>query len=66
MLNDILAHQVAQRISIPSVSAQKRLLPPRTRIAGRLGSHPSRLASFIAKNAIQEQSCVYRRTLLRK
>jgi len=66
MLNDILAHQVAQCIGIPSIPAEKRLLPPRTRIASCLGAHPPRLTPFITKQAVQEQSRVDCRTSLRK
>ena len=66
MLDDILAHHVAQRIGLPPVTPQKRLLPPRPRIASCLGAHPSRLAPLIAKQSVQEQACIHRRTLLRE
>src|SRR5271165_2572670 len=64
MLNDIVAHNVAQRIRIPSATAQKRLLPPRTRIASRFGAHPSGLPPLITKQPIQEQARARRDALL--
>ncbi len=66
MLDDIVAHQVTQRIGIPPVTAQERLLPPRTRIARRFRAHPSGLATLVAKQPVYEQSRVQRCTLLRE
>ena len=66
VLDDIVAHDVAQRIRFPPVPTQKRLLPPRTGVAGRLSAHPPGLATLITKQTVQEKPRVYRRTLLRK
>ena len=51
----IVAHHVAQRIRIPTPTPENGLLPPRSRITRRLGTHPSGLASLRPKQAIQEQ-----------
>jgi hypothetical protein len=56
MLDDVLAHDVAQRISIPAPTAKNGLLPPRTRIPRRLGPHPSRLAPLSPQQPVQEQT----------
>ena len=56
MLGDTVAHQVTQRIGIPPVTAQKRLLPPRPRIVRCLrGAHPSGLATLVAKQPVHKQ-----------
>ena len=55
MLDDIVTHDITQRIGIPVPAAQHRLLPPRPRIAGRLRAHPPGLASFFPKQTIEEQ-----------
>src|SRR5450631_4264159 len=66
MLDDIVADDVAQSVSIPVTATQNRLLPPRTRIAGCLRAHPAGLALLIAKQAFQKQACIRRNTILRK
>ena len=48
MLDDIVADDVAQSISIPIPAPQDRLLPPRSRIASCLSAHPTGLALFIS------------------
>ncbi len=54
MLDDIVAHDIAQGIRFPSPTTQNRLLAPGARIAGRLGSHPSRLALFRTQKPINK------------
>ena len=44
VLDDIVPHDVAQRIRVPSATAQNGLLTPWPRIASRLRAHPSGLA----------------------
>src|SRR5882672_9740210 len=41
MLDDIIAYDIAQGISIPIVATEDRLLPPRARIASGLCAHPT-------------------------
>ena len=65
-LDNIVAHQIAQRVRVPTVSAQKFLLPPRTRIARGLRAHPSGLAPLLAKQPVDKQAGARRRPLLRK
>ena len=64
MLNDIVAHDIAQGISIPIPATQDRLLPPWTRIASCLRAHPTGLALLIAEQTLQKQACVPRNTFL--
>jgi hypothetical protein len=49
MLNDIIADDIAQTISIPIPATQDRLLPPRTGIASGLRAHPTGLALLISE-----------------
>src|ERR1019366_1119750 len=62
----IIAHNVAQRIGVPSAATQNGLLTPGTGIACRLCTHPASLAPLSAKQPIQEQTCRSRHTLLRE
>src|ERR1700739_1700745 len=55
MLDDIVAHDIAQGISIPIPATQDCLLPPWTRIASRLRAHPTGLALLIAEQTFQKQ-----------
>lgn len=55
MLDNVLAHHVAQRIGIPAAAAEDRLLAPRPRIASRLRPHPPRLAPLRPQKPFQEQ-----------
>src|SRR6202521_3191726 len=64
MLDDIVAYDIAQGISIPIPTTKDRLLPPWTRIASRLRAHPTGLALLIAKQTLQKQACVPRNTFL--
>src|SRR3984893_8841966 len=64
MLDDIVAHDIAQGISIPIPATQDRLLPPWTRIASCLRTHPTGLASLIAEQTFQKKACVPRNTFL--
>src|SRR5262245_21565836 len=66
MLGSIVAHQIAQRVGIPPVTAQNRLLPPRSRIARCLRAHPSGLTTLVAKQPVHEQARVQSCALLRK
>lgn len=40
-LNDRVVHDISQGVGIPPTLAEDRLLPLRTRIAGRFGAHPT-------------------------
>src|SRR5216684_628234 len=64
MLDDIIADDIAQSISVPIPATQNRLLPPRTRIASCLRAHPTGLALLISEQTFQKQACVRRNTLL--
>src|SRR5271167_582355 len=66
MLGGIVAHQLAQRIGIPPVTAQNRLLPPRPRIARCLRAHPSGFTTLVAKQPVHEQARVQSCALLRE
>src|SRR5208282_3476429 len=66
MLDDIVAHDIAQGISVPIPTPQNCLLPPWARIARRLRPHPASLALLIAEQAFQEQAGIPRDTLLRE
>src|SRR5271156_1238478 len=60
MLDDIVAHDIAQGIRIPVPATKDRLLPPWTRIASSLRPHPAGLALLIAEQTFQKQACVPR------
>jgi hypothetical protein len=64
MLDDIIAHDIAQGISIPITATQDHLLPPWAGIASRLRAHPTSLALLIAEQTFQKQACIRRNTLL--
>src|SRR5665213_3653091 len=64
MLDDIVAHDIAQGIRIPIPATQDRLLPPWTRIASRLRAHPAGFALLIAEQTFQKQACVPRNPFL--
>src|SRR3979409_2028634 len=64
MLDDIIADDIAQGISIPIPATQDRLLPPWAGIASRLRAHPTGLALLISEQTFQEQTCIRRNTLL--
>ena len=66
MLDDIVAHDIAQGISVPVSATENRLLPPWARIASRLRAHPTGLALLISEQAFQEQTGIRRNTLLRE
>src|SRR5438445_479031 len=66
MLDDIVAHDIAQGISVPISTTQNCLLPPRAWIASRLRAHPAGLALLISEQTFQEQACIRRNTLLRE
>lgn len=65
MLGHIIAHQTAQLVCIPAVSAQKLLLAPRAGIARRFCPHPASLAPFFAQQSVHERARTRRRTRLR-
>src|ERR1700674_4733244 len=64
MLNDIVAHDIAQGISVPVSTTQNRLLPPWARITSRLRAHPTGFALLISEQAFQKQACIRRNTIL--
>src|SRR5260221_3926832 len=64
MLDDIIAYDIAQGISIPIHPTQDRLLTPRSGIASRLRAHPTGLALLISEQAFQEQTGIRRNALL--
>src|SRR5206468_5094157 len=66
MLDDIVAHDIAQCISVPIPTPQNCLLPPWARIASRLRAHPTGLALLISEQTFQKQACIRRNTLLRE
>src|SRR5580693_2809637 len=66
MLNDIVAHDIAQGISVPVSTTQNRLLPPWARITSRLRAHPTGLPLLISEQTFHEQACIRRKTLLRE
>src|SRR6266496_4918016 len=66
MLDDIVAHDIAQGISVPISTTQNCLLTPWARIASRLRAHPAGLALLISEQTFQEQACIRRNTLLRE
>src|SRR5258705_3734503 len=66
MLDDIVAYDIAQSISVPIPTTQDCLLPPWAWIASRLRAHPTGLALLISEQTFQEQACIRRNTLLRE
>src|SRR5450631_4124903 len=64
MLDDVIADDIAQAISIPIPATQDRLLPPRTGIASRLRAHPTGFALLISEQTFQKQACIRRNTIL--
>jgi hypothetical protein len=66
MLDDIIAYDVAQGISVPMPATEDCLLPPWAGIASRLRTHPTSLALLISEQTFQEQTCIRRNTLLRE
>src|ERR1700732_1815929 len=64
MLDDIIADDIAQAISIPIPATEDRLLPPRARIARCLCAHPTSFALLISEQTFQKQACIRRNTLL--
>src|ERR1700721_326751 len=49
MLDDIVAHDVAQRIGVPTPATEGRLLSPWAGIASRLRAHPAGLALLVSE-----------------
>src|ERR1700693_1280265 len=66
MLDDIIAHDIAQGIGVPIPTSQNCLLPPWARIASRLRAHPTGLALLVPKQTFQEHTRTRRNTLLRE
>src|ERR1700692_2509411 len=64
MLDNIVAYDIAQSISVPIPATQDRLLPPRAGIAGRLRTHPTCLALLISEQTFKEQARIRRNPLL--
>jgi hypothetical protein len=51
----IITHDIAQIVGIPPAPSQDGLLPPWAGIARRFGSHPTRLATLIAQQAVKKK-----------
>src|SRR3954453_15990959 len=66
VLDDILAHDVAQRIDIPAAPPQDRLLPPGAGITGRLGPHPPRLTPLLPEQSVKKHTGRRRHPFLRE
>src|SRR5487761_996202 len=66
MLDNIVAYDIAQSISVPIPATQDRLLPPRAGIAGRLRAHPTCLALLVTEQTFKEQARIRRNTFLRE
>jgi hypothetical protein len=66
MLDDIVADDVAQGISVPIPTTQNCLLPPWARIAGCLRAHPAGLTLLLSEQTFEEHACIRRNTLLRE
>src|SRR6202158_2443123 len=64
MLDDIIADDIAQSVSIPIPATQDRLLTPWAGIASCLRAHPTGLALLISEQTFQKQACIRRNTLL--
>src|SRR6201988_3106792 len=64
MLDDIIANDIAQAISIPIPAPQDRLWPPRARIASCLRAHPTGFALLISEQTLEKQACIPRNTIL--
>src|SRR5882762_8728820 len=64
MLDDIIADDIAQTISIPIAATEDGLLPPRARVASCLCAHPTSFALLISEQTFQKQACIRRNTLL--
>src|SRR5258705_11469564 len=64
MLDDIVAHDIAQGIGIPIPATKDSLLAPWTRIASCLRPHPAGLALLITEQTFQKQACVPRNPFL--
>jgi hypothetical protein len=54
-LQGMVAHQITQRVGVPTAAAQHRLLPPRPGIARRLGAHPPGLAPLRPEQPVEER-----------
>jgi hypothetical protein len=66
MFDDIIAHDVAQRVGIPAPAAENGLLTPRSRITRRFRAHPPGLAPLIPQQPVQEQARARPNTVLRE
>jgi hypothetical protein len=53
-LQRVVAHQVAQRVRLPTTTPQDGLLAPGARVSGRLRAHPARLAPLRPQQTLQE------------
>src|ERR1700694_4016751 len=66
MLDDIVTHDIAQRIGVPIPATQDRLLPPWAAIAGRLRAPPTCLALLVPEQTFKKQARIRRNTFLRE
>src|SRR3977135_124176 len=58
MLDDIIAYDIAQSISIPIHATQDSLLPPWAGIASSFRARTTGLALLISEQTFQEQTCI--------
>jgi hypothetical protein len=54
-LEGIVAHQITQRVGLPTAAAEHGLLPPGAGIARRLGTHPAGLAPLRPEQPVEER-----------
>ena len=54
-LDDVVTHNVAQSIGIPTAATENGLLAPRAGISRGFRPHPTRLAPLRSEQAVQEQ-----------
>ena len=64
MLDDIVADDIAQAVSIPIPATEDRLLPPRASVASRFRSHPASFALLIPEQSLEKQARISRNTIL--
>lgn len=56
VFDNILSHDVAKSVRVPTPATQNGLLPPRAGITGRLSPHPTCLTPLVTQQAVQEKS----------
>lgn len=63
---DILSHDIAKCVCVPTSATQNGLLPSRTGIIGRLSTHPTCLTPLVTQQVVQEKVRRGCNALLRK